>query len=119
MKVTWKDKGFLGKLRALHEAERLEVSVRTDGIRRFVLKNAYGSFNEDAHSQTRQGVRWRFNRLFNDIYVSAFETIYFIESNFGTDLRQEAMEIAKERAELWRQAKEELDTGERHEPAKD
>jgi hypothetical protein len=46
---------------------------------------------------TRQGVRWRFQRLFNEIYVSAYETIYWIESQFGTALRQDALAIARER----------------------
>ena len=49
---------------------------------------------------TRQGVRWRFWRLFNDIYVSAFETILFIERTFGTELREHAIRISKERYAL-------------------
>jgi len=53
---------------------------------------------------SRQGVRWRFYRLFNEVYVSAYETIYFVENFFGTDLRQMAMEIAKERVELRKKA---------------
>ena len=46
---------------------------------------------------TRQGVRWRFWRLFNDIYVSAFETILFVELAFGSQLRGLAIRISKER----------------------
>jgi len=53
---------------------------------------------------TRQGVRWRFQRLFNDIYVEAYERIWWIESHFGTELRQHAIAIAKERIELRRRA---------------
>jgi hypothetical protein len=53
---------------------------------------------------TRQGVRWRFQRLFNEVYVSAYVTIYIVESLFGTALRQKAMEIARERVELRRKA---------------
>ena len=49
---------------------------------------------------TRQGVRWRFQRLFNDIYVATYETLFFIESSFGTELRHKALEIAKERIEM-------------------
>jgi hypothetical protein len=51
---------------------------------------------------TRQGVRWRFGRIFNDMYVSAFETILFIESVFGAELRDHAIRISKERHELRR-----------------
>ena len=46
------------------------------------------------------GVRWRFQRLLNDIYVSAFETILFIERAFGTQLRDHAIRISKERYTL-------------------
>jgi len=49
---------------------------------------------------TRQGVRWRFQRLFGDIYVSAFETIVFIEDLFGTQLREHAIRFSKERYAL-------------------
>jgi hypothetical protein len=49
---------------------------------------------------SRQGVRWRFWRLFNEVYVSAYETIYLMESCFGTQLRQQALAIAKERVEM-------------------
>ncbi len=40
-----------------------------------VLRGTYGGKVHEAFRMTRQGVRWRFWRLFNDIYVSAFETI--------------------------------------------
>lgn len=40
---------------------------------------------------TRQGVRWRFYRLFNHVYVEAFETIQMIEKTFGTELRDYAL----------------------------
>jgi hypothetical protein len=49
---------------------------------------------------SRQGVRWRFRRLFNDIYVSAFETILFIEKIFGRQLRDYAIRISRERYAL-------------------
>ena len=41
-----------------------------------VLKGTYG---EEVHKRfrlTRQGVRWRFQRLFSQVYVEAFETIF-------------------------------------------
>jgi len=53
---------------------------------------------------TRQGVHWRFWRLFNDIYVSAFETILFIEKVFGAELREHAIRISKERYALRQEA---------------
>ena len=55
-----------------------------------------------------QGVRWRFWRLFNDIYVSAFETILFMEKAFGPELREHAIRISKERYHL---RQETLETG--------
>lgn len=45
-------------------------------------------------------------RLFNEIYVSAYETIYFVESLFGIELRQKAIEIAKERVAMRKNALE-------------
>ena len=36
---------------------------------------------------SRQGVRWRFQRLLGDVYVSAFESILFIERTLGPQLR--------------------------------
>ena len=53
---------------------------------------------------TRQGVRWRFQRLFNEIYTNAYETVFWMESNFGTELRPMALEIAKERVALRKKA---------------
>jgi len=46
---------------------------------------------------SRQGVRWRFQRVFSEMYVSAFEMILFIEKAFGTELREHAIRISKER----------------------
>lgn len=46
------------------------------------------------------GVRWRFWRIFNDTYVSAFESILFVEATFGTQLREHAIRISKERYAL-------------------
>jgi len=52
---------------------------------------------------SRQGVRWRFQRLFNRAYVDAFETILFVETTFGTQLRDHAIRISKERYTLRRE----------------
>ena len=49
-------------------------------------------------------MRWRFGRLFNDVYVSAFETILFIEKVFGPKLRAHAIRISQERYSLRQEA---------------
>jgi hypothetical protein len=54
---------------------------------------------ENTFHMSRQGVRWRFQR-FADCYVSAYETIFMVESHFGTQLRRSALAIAKERVEM-------------------
>ena len=43
-----------------------------------VLRGTYGDKIYKAFRMTRQGVRWRFRRVLNDIYVSAFETILLV-----------------------------------------
>ena len=53
---------------------------------------------------TRQDVRWRFQRLFSQVYVEAFETILMIEKTFGTQLRDYAIKISRERYEARREA---------------
>ena len=62
-----------------------------------VLRGTYGEKIHQVFGMTRQGVRWRFWRIFNDIYVSAFSTILLIERTFGTGLRDHAIRISKER----------------------
>ena len=104
MKLTCKDKDFLERLKRLMETKELSIDLKNDGYKRLVLRQNYGNKVEKEFRMSRQGVRWRFWRLFNDIYVSAYETIYFVESHFGVDLRQKAMEIAKERVELRKKA---------------
>jgi hypothetical protein len=59
---------------------------------------------EKTFGMSRQGVRWRFYRLFNEVYIEAYQVIFFVENNFGTELRQMAMDIAKERVELRKKA---------------
>jgi hypothetical protein len=68
-----------------------------------VLKGTYGEKIHKTFRMTRQGVRWRFQRLFCQIYVEAFETILMIEKIFGTQLREYAVRISKERYELRRE----------------
>ena len=104
MKLTHKDKDFLGKLRTLIDSKDLTIDLKKDGLKRLVLRQNYGDKVEAWFGITRQGVRWRFQRLLNEIYVSAYETIYFVESHFGTELRKMAIEIAKERVTMRRKA---------------
>ena len=65
-----------------------------------VLKGTYGEKIHKTFRMTRQGVRWRFYRLFNQVYVDAFSTILMIEKIFGIELREHAVRISKERYEL-------------------
>lgn len=104
MKLTEKDKEFLEKLRLQIEARMLRVEFREDGLCRLILRKNYGEKVEREFGLTRQGVRWRFQRLLGDIYPSAYETLLFIESSLGTELRRQVMAIARQRAELRREA---------------
>jgi len=104
MKLTVKDKDFLAQLRALLDSKDVSIELKEDGLKRLVLRQNYGDRIEAAFNVTRQGVRWRFQRIFNEIYVDAYLAIFFIESNFGTDLRRYAIQIAKERVALRKEA---------------
>ncbi len=68
-----------------------------------VLKGTYGEKIHKTFHISRQGVRWRFHRLFNHVYVEAFETILFLEKVFGMQLREYAIRISRERYELRRE----------------
>jgi hypothetical protein len=46
---------------------------------------------------TRQGIKWRFDRLLNDVYAESFVTLLRIESVIGPGMRFQAMEIARQR----------------------
>jgi len=100
MKLTLKDKEFLDKLKALYDQEDLRIRMVHGPPSYLKLCHNYGDKIESEFGMTRQGVRWRFHRLFNDIYVSAYEAIYWVESNFGTSLRKDAIAIVKERVEM-------------------
>ena len=100
MILTQKDRDFLERLKLLLESKHLSVDMKEDGYKRLVLKQNYGDKIESAFRMSRQGVRWRFWRLFNQVYVSAYETIYLVESQFGAQLRQQALAIAKEQVEM-------------------
>ena len=104
MKLTQKDKHFVERLKGLLESKDLSIELVDDGLKRLVLRQNYGDKIESSFKMSRQGVRWRFQRLFNEIYVSAYEAIYYVESHFGTQLRRDAMEIAIQRVELRKKA---------------
>ena len=106
MKLTQKDREFLETLKRLMESKDLCVELRPGRPSYMVLRGTYGDHIDKAFRMTRQGVRWRFQRLLGDIYVSAFETILFIEQVFGPQLREHAIRISKERYELRQQALE-------------
>lgn len=86
MKLTRKDAEFLYRLKALLDEKGLRIELRQDGRKRLVLRKNYGDRVEACFGMTRQGVRWRFERLMNAIYPQAYLTILFIESNFGVAL---------------------------------
>ena len=100
MKLTSKDRDFLTKLRTILDEEGLSIELKDDGLKRLILRQNYGDRIEHHFGTSRQGVRWRFQRLFNEIYVEAYERIWWIESHFGTELRDHAFAIAKQRIEL-------------------
>ena len=106
MKLTNKDRDFLERLKVLLINNELSIELKDDGLKRLVLRQNYGDKVEKAFHMTRQGVRWRFQRLFNEIYVNAYLTVYWIESNFGTALRAKALKIARERVELRKKVQE-------------
>ncbi len=91
-------------LKALMESKDLWVELRSDRPSYLVLKGTYGEKIHRAFRMSRQGVRWRFWRIYNDIYVSAFEAILFIEKTFGTQLREHAIRISRERHALRQEA---------------
>ena len=78
----------------------MRVELRPGDPSRMVLKGTYGEKIHDAFGVTRQGVRWRFQHIFSEMYCRAFETILFIEKNFGTQLRDYAIRISRERYTL-------------------
>ncbi len=88
------------------ESKDLSVVLRPGRPSRLVLKGTYGEKVHQAFRMSRQGVRWRFHRAFSEMYVSAFETILFIERAYGTQLRDHAIRISKERyaeRQKWRE----------------
>jgi hypothetical protein len=102
--MTEKDKMFLEKLRMLMDSKDLRVELRPGNPSSMILRGTYGQKIHETFGTTRQGVRWRFQHLFGQAYVRAFETIVFIEATFGTELRDYAIRISKERYALRQKA---------------
>ena len=86
------------------ESKDLWVELKPGQPSHMVLRGTYGEKVYRAFRMTRQGVRWRFLRIHNDIYISAFEALLFIETTFGTQLREHAIRISKERYALRQEA---------------
>lgn len=82
------------------DSRDLWVELRPGEPSCMVLKGTYGEKIHETFGVTRQGVRWRFHHLFSRAYVRAFETIVFIEKVFGTQLRDYAIRISRERYAL-------------------
>ncbi len=79
------------------ESKDLWVELKPGRPSYMVLKGTYGEKIHKTFRMTRQGVRWRFQRLFCHVYVEAFETILMIEETFGTQLREYAVRMSRER----------------------
>ncbi len=88
------------KLKKLMGSKDLWVELKSGEPSWMVLKGTYGEKIHETFGMTRQGVRWRFHHVFSRAYVRAFETIVFIEKVFGTELRDYAIRISKERYAL-------------------
>jgi hypothetical protein len=97
MKLTEKDATFLEDLKALTDSKDLWIELKPGRPSYMVLKGTYGEKIHETFRMSRQGVRWRFQRLFNHVYVEAFLTILMIEKTFGTQLREHAVRISRER----------------------
>ena len=100
MKLTEKDAEFLEKLKQLLEAKDLWVELKVGRPSYMVLRGTYGQKIHETFRMSRQGVRWRFWHLFNEIYIESFSVILAIERTFGTQLRDHAIRISRERYEL-------------------
>ena len=90
------------------DTKDLWVELKHDNPSRMILKGTYGEKIHKTFGVTRQGVRWRFQHIFGGVYIAAFETILAIEKIFGTQLREYAIRISKERYALRQEA---LDNG--------
>ncbi|MFH1748257.1 MAG: hypothetical protein ABIG44_14580 [Planctomycetota bacterium] len=86
------------------ESKDLWVELKRENPGYMVLRGTYGEKIHRSFHLSRQGVRWRFHRVFNDVYILAFESILLIEKTFGTQLREHAISISRQRYELRQRA---------------
>jgi len=93
-------------LQTLLASRDLWVELRAGRPSTLVLRGTYGDKIHEAFRMSRQGVRWRFQRLLGEVYVSAFETILFVEKTLGPQLREHAVRISQERYELRQRLRE-------------
>ena len=100
MNLTEKDKQFIERLKELVDERAVWIERVHSSPGYFVLRGNYGEHISKKFGMTRQGVRWRFWRVFNDVYIQSYLSILCVEKNFGTQLRHDAMEIARERFRL-------------------
>lgn len=91
-------------MKKLMDSKDLKVVLKPGEPSSMVLKGTYGEKIHKTFGVTRQGVRWRFQHLFGQAYVRSFETIMFIEKIFGSQLRDYAIRISKERYALRQKA---------------
>jgi hypothetical protein len=108
MKLTEKDKEFLERLKELLDQGQLWIEYQQSPPGYFVLKGRYGDHVAGRFNMTRQGTRWRFDRMFNSIYVQAYETVLFVERYIGPTFRKDALRIAHDRFALRQQALQNL-----------
>lgn len=87
------------------ESKELWVELRPGRPSYLVLRGTYGDKTHQAFRMSRQGVRWRFQRLC-DVYVSSFESILSVERIFGPQLREHAVRISQERYALRQRLRE-------------
>jgi len=86
------------------ELKDLWVELKPGRSSYMVLRGTYGEKIHKTFRMTRQGVRWRFQRLFNCVYVEAFLVILMMEKISGTQLRDYAVRISRERWSLRNEA---------------
>ena len=102
--ISEKDKELLEKLKKLMESKDLRVELKPGQPGYMILKGTYGERVHKTFGVSRQGVRWRFQHLFGQKYIEAFETIMFIEKIFGSQLRDYAIRISRQRYALRQKA---------------
>ena len=88
MMLTEKDAAFLATLGRFLEEGTLRIECRDRPTPRLVLRRNYGSRIEQAFGMTRQGIRWRFDRIMNQVYARSYGSVLRIEKSVGSGYRQ-------------------------------